>query len=111
MDDTKLRTVWQQKRGNYRTINISEPLAIFMNHKLAKQVHDFGDISTAWEGVLSEEMREHAKLKSYHQGTLTVAVKSAAKRFQLQTFLSGEGLKRLRREASRAINKVKVMPA
>lgn len=110
MDDNTLRTIWQQKRGKYRTINISEPLSILMKHQLAKQVSNFSDISEAWQDTMPEDVLEHAVLKSFNRGILTVAVKSSAKRFQLQTFLSGQGLRLLRTRAKRAINKVKVIP-
>jgi len=110
MDDIQLKTAWQQKRGKHRIINISEPLAILMKHKIAKQVRNCADISAAWEKILPENILGHAVLQGYNRGTLTVAAQSASKRFQLRTFLSGKGLNQLRKQAGRAINKVRIVP-
>ncbi len=110
MDDATLRTIWQQKKGNSRTITIAEPLAIFMKHHLARQVQDFGDISVAWREVLPGELLGNTALKSFNRGVLTVVARSASRRFQLQTFLAGGGLDCIRERSRRAINRIKIIP-
>ena len=111
MDDATLRTIWQQKRGKYRTINIAEPLGILMKQQLARNVRDVGDIAQAWDEILPPDILHHTELASYNRGVLTVAVKSSSRRFQLQTFLSGGGMQELRGRCKRALNRVKLVPA
>ena len=110
MDDAKLRTIWQHCRSKYRAISLSEPLAILMKQQLAKRVKQLGDISPAWNEVLPEDLLPHTSLKGLHAGVLTVAVDSASRRFQLQTFLSGGGLQKLREKCKTALNKVRLVP-
>jgi hypothetical protein len=111
MDDATLRTIWQQKRGRYRPVNLAEPLTILMKKELSRNVRDVGDISEAWDQILPPEIVNHTSLESYNRGVLTVSVSSSSRRFQLQTFLSGGGLQELRDRCRRAINKVKLVPA
>jgi len=111
MDDATLRTIWQQKRGKYRPVNLAEPLAVLMKKNLARNVRDVGDISEAWDEILPPEILPHTALESYNRGVLTVSVSSSSRRYQLQTFLSGGGMQELRERSRRALNRVKLVPA
>jgi hypothetical protein len=109
MDDAKLRTIWQQLRSKYRPISLSEPLSAIMKQH-AKRVRRLGDISLAWNEVVPADMLEHTTLEGLHAGVLTVAVDSASRRFQLQTFLSGGGLQQIRERCRTALNRIRLVP-
>ena len=110
MDDAQLRTVWQQRQFSDRVVPLAQPLAILMQHKLAKRMRQFGKLTEIWDEVVPGSIREHTALEGFRNGCLTVAVDTAAHRFQLRNLLDG-GLKReIQRRLPVALNKVRVVP-
>jgi hypothetical protein len=111
MDEFQLRNVWQNRQRPDRTAPLSEPLNRIMNRRLAKRVRQLGAISAAWDEVIPEFLRERSALVTYQRGTLTVAVDSAAHRYQLQVLLDS-GLTQALRERIRngPLNRVRLVP-
>jgi hypothetical protein len=110
MDDAQLRTVWQQRRRDYRPIPLSEPLHFFMKRRLARRVKQLSQLAIIWDEVIPDRIRSHTALETFSRGVLTVMVDTASVRFQLQTLLRG-GLERAIRERfSGALNKIRLTP-
>ena len=110
MDDAQLRTVWRNGQLKSRAAHVGEPLAVFMQHTLAKRVKQLARLAEIWDEVIPAPIREHTALESFRRGTLTVVVDSAAHRFQLKTLLPGGLLTELRRRFSGALNRVRLVP-
>jgi predicted nucleic acid-binding Zn ribbon protein len=110
MDDAQLQTIWQQRRGKYRVVPLAEPLGVLMKHKLARRVKQFGQLGDIWDEVLPAELREHTALESLHRGTLTVAIDSTARRFQLQKLLAGGLQKEIQSRFHGTLNRIRLVP-
>lgn len=110
MDDAKLRTVWQQRQFNDRSVPLSQPLAVLMKHVLAKRARQVGKISRIWDSVIPHPIRDHTALESFHRGNLTVMVDSAAHRYQLQTLLTGGLMEEIRNRFAGPLNKIRLIP-
>ena len=110
MDDAQLRTVWQQRQIDDRIAHISQPLAILTKHVLAKRFHQLRDLAAIWDELIPQPITEHTALESFHRGTLTVVVDSAAHRYQLRMLLDGGLMRELQGRFSGALNKVRLVP-
>jgi hypothetical protein len=110
MDDAQLRTVWQQRQGNYRLTPLAEPLAVLMKQKLARRVRRLGELARLWDDMIPEAIRDHTALEGFHQGVLTVMVDSASQRFHLQTLLTGGLLRQMQEAFSGTLQKVRLLP-
>lgn len=110
MDDRQLRTVWENRQPRHLGSPLAEPLAMLMKHTLGKRFKQLGAVAEAWDECIPDDIREHTALESYHRGTLTVMVDSAAHRFQLEMLLRG-GLQHVLAERVNApLNKVRIVP-
>ena len=110
MDETQLRTIWNQRQPHGRIAHLSEPLALLMKHKLGKRVKQLAKLSEVWDEIIPQEITEHTALEGYSRGVLSVLVDSAAHRFQLRTLLDG-GLKReIQQRFSGPIDKIRLVP-
>ena len=110
MDDTTLRTIWQQRQFDDRYAPVAQPLTMLMKRVLAKRVRQLGDIGTVWDDVLPRSIRDHTALESFNRGVLTVLVDSAAHRYQLQMLLNGGVEREIRARFKGALNKVRLVP-
>lgn len=110
MDDAQLRTVWQQRQFDDRVAHLSQPLALFMKHKLAKRVRQLSKLGEIWDEVIPEEIADHTALESFNRGILKVMVDSAPHRFQLQTLLTGGLMREIRARFGGAIQKIRLVP-
>ena len=110
MDDAQLHTIWQQRRPVSRVSLLAEPLGILMKRQLGRRVKQLGELSTIWDEVIPDELRQHTALEGYHRGVLTVMVDSASHRFQLQTLLRGGILTAVRERFRGALNKIRLVP-
>lgn len=110
MDDSQLRTVWQQRQINDRSAHLSGPLAMLMKHTLAKKVRQLSNLAEVWDEVIPAGIRDHTALDSMNKGVLTVMVDSAAHRFLLQTLLNNGLTKAIQARFSGALGKVKLVP-
>ena len=110
MDDAQLRTVWQQRQPTDTAEHLSQPLALFLKHTLAKRVRQLCKLAKVWDEVIPESIAVHTALETFHQGVLTVVVDSAPYRFQLQTLLRGGLMRELQARFDDALNKVRIIP-
>ena len=110
MDDAQLRTVWQQRQFDDRIVLLSQPLATFMKHKLAKRFRQLSKLSEVWDEVIPEEINEHTALDGCSRGVLRVLVDSAPHRFQLQALLAGGLDKEIRRRFGGPLNRIRLVP-
>ncbi len=110
MDDARLQTVWRHRQVRDRFSHLSEPITIFMKHKLARKVRQLGKLAEIWDELIPKDLAEHTALEGFTRGALTVMVDSAAHRFQLQTLLSGGLQKILQQRFPGALNKVRLVP-
>lgn len=110
MDDAQLQTVWQQRQIRDYTAPLSQPLAVFMKHKLAKRVKQLSKLAEVWDEVIPEEIAEHTALDSFNRGTLAVVVDSAPHRFQLNLLLAGGVKKEIQKRFAGTLNKIRLIP-
>ncbi len=110
MDETQLRTIWQQRQFNDRAAPLSRPLGMFMKYKLAKKVRQLSKLGEVWDTLIPDEINDHTALESFNRGVLTVAVDSSPHRYNLQMLLSGGLMRELQARFDGAINKVKLIP-
>ena len=110
MDETQLRTIWQQRQFNDRAAPISRPLGMFMKYKLAKKVRQLGKLSQIWDELIPEQISNHTALESFNRGVLTVMVDSAPHRYNLQTLMSGGLMREFQARFDGALNKVRLVP-
>jgi len=110
MDEWQLRHAWQNRQRRDRTASLSEPLAHLMKRRLAKRVRQIGRLSAVWDECIPEYIRKHTALVSYARGVLTVAVDSAAHRYQLQMLLANGLLVAVRERTPGPLNRVKLQP-
>ena len=110
MDETQLRTIWQQRQFNDRVAHIGRPLGMFMKYTLAKKVHQLSKLSQIWDTLVPEDINSHAALESFNRGVLTVIVDSAPHRYNLQMLLSGGLIRELQARFAGALNKVRLVP-
>jgi hypothetical protein len=110
LDDTKLRTIWQQRRPGDASVPLGGPLSLLMKRTLAKRVKQLSALAAVWDALVPESLRDHTALESFVGGTLTVTVDSASHRFQLQTLLAGGLLKQIQSRLPMALNKIKLVP-
>lgn len=110
MDDAQLQTIWQQRQESMRLTPLAEPLGRLMKHHLGRRVRQFSQLAGAWDEVIPVELRDHTAIEGFHRGVVTVAVDSAARRYQLNTLLRGGLLKALREQCGGAIQRVRLVP-
>ena len=111
MDESQLRNVWRNRQRPNRIAPLSQPLDHLVKHQLARRVRQVGQLSAVWDECIPDSVREHTALLSFRLGTLTVAVDSAAHRYQLQTLLQSGLLDAIReRFAAGALNRVRLVP-
>ena len=110
MDEWRLQNVWRNRQRPQRMIPLGEPLAFLVKQRLAKRVRQIGQLSAVWDECIPEPIRDHAALVTFSRGTLTVAVDSAAHRYQLQTLLADGLIDAIRERFSGPLNRVKLVP-
>ncbi len=110
MEETQLRTIWQQRQFNDRAAPLSRPLGMFMKYKLAKKVRQLSKLSDVWDALIPEEINDHTALESFNRGVLTVTVDSSPHRYNLQMLLSGGLMRELQARFDGAVNKVRLIP-
>jgi len=110
MDDAQLQTIWQQRQPRSRLAHLSGPLALLMKHDLGKKVKQLSSLARIWDEVIPPEIAQHTALESLRRGVLTVAVDTAAHRFQLRTLLDGGLQQAIGRRHVGAINKIRLVP-
>jgi hypothetical protein len=110
MDDSQLRTIWQQRQVNDRHAHLSEPLTILMKHMLAKKVRQLGKLAEVWDEVIPQNIRDHTAMDGFQKGVLTVMVDSASHRFLLQTLLNNGLQKEIQSRFASPINKIRLVP-
>lgn len=110
MDDSQLRTIWQQRQVNDRHAHLSEPLTILMKHTLAKKVRQLGKLAEVWDEVIPQNIRDHTAMDGFQKGVLTVMVDSASHRFLLQTLLNNGLQKEIQSRFASPINKIRLVP-
>ncbi len=110
MDEWQLRHVWQNRQPPRRLVPLSEPLSVLMKRRLARRVRQVGRLSAAWDECIPAYIREHTALVSYVRGVLTVAVDSAAHRYQLQTLLRDGLQEAIRERAGGPLNRIRLVP-
>ena len=110
LDESQLRTLWQQRQFNDRVTPLAHPLGLLMKRTLARKVRQVGKLSEIWDEVIPESIAGHTALESFQRGVLTVMVDSAPHRFQLQTLLMNGVLKHMQSRFSGALNKVRLIP-
>ena len=108
MDDTQLRTLWQQRQPNDRISHLAGPMAVLMKHTLGKKVRQLSKLAVVWDDVLPTTIREHTALDSFQRGVLTVLVDSSSHRYQLQTLLAAGLMKEIRNRFSGPLNKIRL---
>ncbi len=110
MDEWQLRHVWQNRQRKDRIAPLAEPLAVLMKRRLAKRVRHIGQLSIVWDECIPEYIREHTALVGYLRGVLTVAVDSAAHRYQLQMLLANGLLDAIRERTAGPLSRIKLQP-
>ena len=111
MDESQLRQVWENRQRRDRIAALSKPLSHLMKNQLARRVRQVGQLSAAWDECIPDSIRQHTALLSFRVGTLTVAVDSAAHRYQLQALLQSGLIDALReRVAAGALTRVRLVP-
>jgi hypothetical protein len=108
MNDTKLRTIWQQRQLGQPAMPLAGPLAMLVKHQLEKRVRQLGQLGVIWEQLVPASLAEHTALESFNRGVLTVAVDSAAHRFELQTLLGGGLQREIQARFGGAIQRIKL---
>ena len=111
MDERQLRNVWRNRRRPNRIAALGKPLGELVRTRLAKRVRQVGQLASAWDECIPDPIREHTALVSFQRGTLTVAVDSAAHRYQLQMLLRAGVLEAIRERFSAGpLNRVRLVP-
>ncbi len=110
MEETQLRTIWQQRQFNDRAAPLSRPLGMFMKYKLAKKVRQLSKLCDIWDALIPDEINDHTALESFNRGVLTVTVDSSPHRYNLQMLLSGGLMRELQARFDGAVNKVRLIP-
>ena len=111
MDERQLRNVWRNRQGPNRITALGEPLGELVRVRLAKRVRQVGQLASAWDECIPDSIREHTALVSFQKGTLTVAVDSAAHRYQLQMLLGAGVIDAIRERFSAGpLNRVRLVP-
>ncbi len=110
MDESQLRRVWENRQPRQRMSPLSDPLGHLMEHRLAKRVRQIGLVSVVWDECIPDYIRDHTALVSFARGTLTVAVDSAAHRYELQHLLRGGLEGAVRERLPGALNRIKLVP-
>jgi len=81
-----------------------------VKHRLAKRVRMIEKVSRVWDESVPESIREHTALVSFSRGTLTVAVDSAAHRYQLETLLRDGLFEAIREQFGGPLNRIRLVP-
>jgi len=81
-----------------------------MTRRLARRVRQIGRVSIVWDECIPEYIRDHTALVSFARGTLTVAVDSAAHRYQLQQLLRNGLEQAVRERIPGALDRIKLVP-
>ena len=110
MDDTQLRTIWQQRQYGRRISPLSESLGVLMKHRLRRRVKQLSELACIWDDVIPDPIQDHTAMESFRSGVLTVLVDSASHRFHLQNLLRGGGTKAIQQQFSGALNKIRLIP-
>lgn len=108
MNDTQLRTIWQQKQLRPDGMPLAGPLAMLVKHQLEKRVRQMGQMSRLWDELVPAALAEHTALDSLNRGVLTVTVDSAPHRYELATLLSGGLEQELRRRFQGTLSRIKL---
>jgi len=85
-------------------------IRFLVKRRLAKRVKMIGEISQIWDETVPAPIREHTALVSFNRGTLTVAVDSAAHRYQLETLLRDGLFEIIRERFGGPLNRIRVVP-
>ena len=85
-------------------------IRFLVKRRLAKRVKMIGKISQIWDETVPESIREHTALVSFIRGTLTVAVDSAAHRYQLETLLRDGLFEIIRERFGGPLNRIRLVP-
>lgn len=111
MDDRQLRNVWKNKQRPERAVSLSVLLNCILKQRLARRVKQIGQLAQVWDECIPPYILEQSALVSFARGTLTVAMPSAAQRYQLQMLLQS-GLEKVIRERfkSGALNRIRLVP-
>jgi len=110
MDESQLRHAWQNRQRRDRISCLSETLAGLMKHRLARRVRQIGRVSSVWDECIPEYLREHTALVSFARGTLTVAVDSAAHRYQLKQLFQSGLEEAIRERLPTTLNRIRLVP-
>ena len=110
MDDSQLRTLWQQRQPTDRISHLAAPMAVLMKHTLGKKVRQLSKLALVWDQVLPATVRDHTALDSFQRGVLTVLVDSSSHRYQLQTLLTAGLMKEIRTRFAGPLNKIRLVP-
>ena len=110
MDESQLRQVWRNGQRRDRIGSLSEALSYLVRYRLARRVRQLGQLAAAWDECIPEYIREHTALVSYARGTLTVAVDSAAHRYQLQRLLQSGLEQAIRERLPGALRRIRLVP-
>ena len=85
-------------------------IRFLVKRRLAKRVKMIGKISQIWDETVPGSIREHTALVSFIRGTLTVAVDSAAHRYQLETLLRDGLFEIIRERFGGPLNRIRLVP-
>ncbi|KKL17376.1 hypothetical protein LCGC14_2486170 [marine sediment metagenome] len=110
MDDTQLRTIWQQRQYGRRISPLSESLGVLMKHQLKRRVRQLSELACIWDSTIPAPIQDHTAMDSFQRGVLTVLVDSASHRFHLQNLLRGGATKAIQQRFSGALNKIRLVP-
>jgi predicted nucleic acid-binding Zn ribbon protein len=110
MDEWQLRNVWHNRQPRHRIVPLGETLTHLMQARLAKRVRQIGVLAAIWDECVPEYIREHTALVNFARGTLTVAVDSAAHRYQLQVLLRNGLQEAIRERFPGSVNRIRLVP-
>ncbi|KPK85779.1 MAG: hypothetical protein AMJ81_02760 [Phycisphaerae bacterium SM23_33] len=110
MDESQLRNVWQSRQHRDGISPLGEPLTYLMKTRLAKRVRQIGALAAIWDECIPEYIRDHTALVNFARGTLTVAVDSAAHRYQLQERLRNGLQEAIRERFPGSVNRIRLVP-
>ena len=78
MDDTTLRTIWQQRQFEDRSVPLAQPLTFLMKHVLAKRLRQLGNLAKIWDDVLPRSVRLNwSDLPDFPQGSTRNRMRSS----------------------------------
>lgn len=110
MDESQLGNVWHNRQNRDGIAPLAEPLIHLMETHLAKRVRQIGALAAIWDECIPEYIREHTALVNFARGTLTVAVDSAAHRYQLQLRLRNGLQEAIRERFPGSVNRIRLVP-